>query len=204
MEQKHKCPHCGTVANTTGMQAGEVCQCKACGRDFSIPESVQSAEPIKTAEPVSGPGMSQATALKQPLASRGDRLLARLIDWAISVVLGIPAVIAIVTGGMIESGWFLGIGIAMALLFNLVYFIFQAYWLTIYGQTIGKRIMHIKIVMHDTGKNGGFVPNVLLREILNTLIGIIIFYELIDILFIFSQDQRCIHDHIAGTRVVVA
>jgi hypothetical protein len=29
-------------------------------------------------------------------------------------------------------------------------------------------------------------------------------YSIVDVLFIFRDDRRCIHDHIAGTRVVVA
>jgi uncharacterized RDD family membrane protein YckC len=42
----------------------------------------------------------------------------------------------------------------------------------------------------------------LLRSWLNTLIGIIPFYGLVDVLFIFREDKRCIHDLIAGTHVV--
>ena len=61
---------------------------------------------------------------------------------------------------------------------------------------------HIRIVKVDTGENGGFVTNVLVRTILNGLIGIIPLYGLIDILFIFRGDKRCIHDLIAGTKVV--
>jgi uncharacterized RDD family membrane protein YckC len=66
----------------------------------------------------------------------------------------------------------------------------------------------IKIVKFDTGQNGGFVPNVLLRSIVNGLIGSIPFigalYALVDILFIFAEDRRCIHDHLAGTVVIKA
>ena len=54
----------------------------------------------------------------------------------------------------------------------------------------------------DTGENGGFVPNVLLRFIVNGLLWIIPLYGLVDILFIFRGDRRCIHDMIAGTQVV--
>ena len=64
------------------------------------------------------------------------------------------------------------------------------------------KAVDIKIVKYDTGKNGGFVTNVLLRAIVNGIIGIIPFYGLVDILFIFGEERRCIHDLIAGTRVV--
>ena len=62
----------------------------------------------------------------------------------------------------------------------LVVFIFQMLLLITEGQTVGIRIVKI-----DTGQNGGFVPNVLLRLIVNGLIEVIPFYGLVDILFIF-------------------
>ena len=70
------------------------------------------------------------------------------------------------------------------------------------GQTLGKKALRIRIVKMDTGENGGFVPNVLLRLIVNGLLGIIPLYGLVDILFIFRGDRPCIHDMIAGTQVV--
>jgi uncharacterized RDD family membrane protein YckC len=83
-------------------------------------------------------------------------------------------------------------------------FIFQMVLLTKDGQTVGKKVLGIRIVKMDTGENGGFVPNVLLRLIVNGLIGVIPLYGLVDILFIFRSVRRCIHDLIAGTQVVDA
>ena len=63
--------------------------------------------------------------------------------------------------------------------------------------------MGIMIVKVDTEENGGFVTNCLLRAFVNNLIAQIIpFYGLIDILLIFGSDRRCIHDYLAGTKVV--
>jgi len=70
------------------------------------------------------------------------------------------------------------------------------------GQTIGKRAMGIKIVLKDTLENGGFVVNVLKRGVVNGLICLIPGYFLVDSLFIFRADRRCLHDMIAGTLVV--
>ena len=81
------------------------------------------------------------------------------------------------------------------------------------GQTIGKRLMKIRIVRLDTGKNGGFLTNVVIRgffgfamELVKSLglahLGSAIF--LADTLFIFRKDRRCLHDFIATTRVVKA
>ena len=58
---------------------------------------------------------------------------------------------------------------------------------------MGKKALRIRIVKMDTGENGGFVPNVLLRLIVNGLV---------EILFIFRGDRCCIHDMIAGTQAV--
>ncbi len=46
------------------------------------------------------------------------------------------------------------------------------------------------------------MPNVLVRMVLNGALGLIPFYSLVDALFIFRSDRRCIHDLIAGTVVV--
>ncbi len=121
------------------------------------------------------------------LASRGSRLGAAIIDGLITVI---PFIILT----LIET--ILGLLALAAIL------IFQMVLLTQYGQTLGKKALDIRLVKVDTGQNGGFVPNVLLRLIVNGLLGIIPFYSLVDILFIFRQDRRCIHDLIAGTEVV--
>lgn len=84
----------------------------------------------------------------------------------------------------------------------------QIYLLTTCGQTIGKKIVGIKIVNNEDGSEGGFVKNVLMRGFVNGLISSVPFvgaiYALVDILFIFRQDRRCIHDLIAGTKVINA
>ncbi len=85
-----------------------------------------------------------------------------------------------------------------------LFLIMQMVWLTSDGQTFGKRIVGIKIVSAETGRNLGFGPNVALRAWLTTVLNIIPFFGLIDILLIFRDDKRCIHDLIAGTSVVNA
>ena len=148
-------------------------------------------------EPVAPPQMSPSLKTKpgststrtfQADAGRSDRLLAAIVDglfglifFALSLLLDMPSLFTY--------------GLAL-------YWIYQFYLLTVDGQTIGKKIMKIKIIKRDTGENGGFVSNVLLRWVLNGLLGFIPFYALVDILFIFREDRRCIHDMMAGTKVV--
>jgi uncharacterized RDD family membrane protein YckC len=99
-------------------------------------------------------------------------------------------------------------GVVIVLLGGLILGIIQLVLLTTQGQTIGKRIVSVRIVCNDTGENPGFLKAVLLRAIVNGLIaaipGVGAFYSLVDILFIFGNERRCIHDMIAGTRVVEA
>ncbi|MBN2489492.1 MAG: RDD family protein, partial [Planctomycetes bacterium] len=76
------------------------------------------------------------------------------------------------------------------------------------GQSIGRKLLRIKIVRHDHGGRAGFARVVLVREIVNGLIGSIPFvsyvYALVDSLFIFGHERRCLHDYLAGTKVVTA
>jgi uncharacterized RDD family membrane protein YckC len=87
------------------------------------------------------------------------------------------------------------------------------------GQTIGKKAVGTRIVTLD-GPIAGFYHGVLLRWLpqltlnLASAIFVILFPTahllraalsivlLVDILFIFGGERRCIHDYIAGTRVV--
>ncbi len=166
--------------------------------EHSQPESVIGMAPSlkkKGMEQDSGiPGQTpfMRTPVVMDEAARASRFFARLIDGAAFVV---GYIFIVMSGGE-------GIGSAVGFFLLFALAIYQIYLLATRGQTIGEQAMKIKIVKADDGENGGFVKNVLLREFLNALIGFIPFYSLVDILFIFRGDQRCIHDLIAGTRVV--
>ena len=134
------------------------------------------------------------------LAGRIARLGAVILDGFIYLIP--PVILAVVTpllvhgpGGETVTGAFIIIAILIVFLYQMVLLIKD-------GQTLGKKALRIRIVKMDTGENGGFVPNVLLRFIVNGLLWIIPLYGLVDILFIFRGDRRCIHDMIAGTQVV--
>ena len=78
----------------------------------------------------------------------------------------------------------------------------QVVLLSSHGQTIGKRLMGLRIVRADTGRNGGLVTNVLLRAGVNGLLGLTIVYFIVDSLFLLFRNRLCLHDYIAGTKVV--
>ena len=145
-----------------------------------------------------------ASSPQQLLATRGSRLVAKLIDWAVFVapiiLFFIPSIVA---GDAVDAPGFVRIALAsLGLISILAIAVVQIVLLSKDGQTIGKKALHIRIVKVSTGQNGGFVPNVLLRGWLNFLIGVIPFYRLVDVLFILRKDRRCIHDLIAATRVI--
>jgi uncharacterized RDD family membrane protein YckC len=85
---------------------------------------------------------------------------------------------------------------------------YQVWLLTTQGQTIGKRLLKIRIVLVKDLSNGGFVANVLLRGLVPWIITAVPFagaaFAVADPGFIFREDRRCLHDHIAGTCVIKA
>ena len=128
------------------------------------------------------------------LATRKLRLFAALAD---GFIVAVPYVV-----GSLEvvptPVRLVGVVASLALL------VVQLVMVTNSGQTIGKRLVGIRIVLKDTLENGGFVVNVLKRGLLNGLLSLIPGYFLVDCLIIFREDRRCLHDMIAGTCVILA
>lgn len=159
------------------------------------------------------------TATGLALAERGTRLAAWFIDniiafiavlpgllalgasFARSMVSGQPNIEAVDAGQLAFGGMLFFAGL-------LIVIVFQVWMLTTRGQTIGKRLLSIRIVRFADNTNPGFVSAVLLRAIVPGLLGAVPYigflFTLVDICFIFRDDRRCIHDLIAGTKVVKA
>jgi uncharacterized RDD family membrane protein YckC len=142
------------------------------------------------------------TVQQYSLATRTSRLIAAIMDttiqWGPPVgILGILEEMNINKQSSIYD-----IFSVLMVLFFLVIGIMQIYFLVVRGQTIGKIIKKIKIVKKSDDSNGGFKTNVLFRAILNNILCNIPFYWFIDVLMIFNKDNECIHDTIAGTKVV--
>jgi uncharacterized RDD family membrane protein YckC len=151
----------------------------------------------------------------EQLASRGERLAAYLFEVALALPFGlVGGVLGYKLGraaGMhepLEPSLIFALGLTALCMIALT--IVQMYWLSTRGQTLGKHWMKIRIVRLD-GRNPGFVGAVLQRGLLNFgvyLALLLMFrplayaYLLADILFIFGPQNRCLHDMIAGTKVV--
>ena len=144
------------------------------------------------------------------LASLGARFGAALIDSFIMIVIIVPLMWALGDFGDLSrqderenlrsalwsaAGFFIWLGV-------------NAYLLAKHGQSVGKRLVGIRIVNIDDNRRTPFSKIVFLRTLPVQLVGAIPvlggLFTLVDILFIFRQDRRCVHDLIAGTRVVAA
>lgn len=189
-------------------------RCRSCGADLATrsgsPRVSSAGGPAAAAVPMDGGFDAAVASAAAPviytsglLASRGSRLAAAILDGLIVLASMAPGFLLMSNGaGSPEEMLQKGAMAAMVgpFLLGLYYMII----LTRDGQTLGKKIMKIRIVRFDDGSNPGFGRVIGRRVFLNGLLGYIPFYALVDVLFIFGSQQRCVHDLIAGTKVVQA
>jgi uncharacterized RDD family membrane protein YckC len=197
MTLRFRCTGCGKMLDAPFMKVGDTVRCGECREEMKIP---QDAVDVIEQE-VRHDGTTSLTAEQLQasesvaLAGRGHRFGAWFID-KLAFVIPLVLISPVRNDETLYFMAFAGIAI--------VYIAVQWVLLTTEGQTVGKMIMEIKIVEKETGKNGGFMTNVILRNVVNFIISWIPLYGLIDVLFIFKEDRRCLHDLIAGTKVVRA
>jgi uncharacterized RDD family membrane protein YckC len=145
-------------------------------------------------------------------AERGTRLAAHILDSLIfGVMVGAWVFAGLVVGGTTGTGPNARPNFNAAMLTGLaigsVGFIAWC-WLTVVfvmrnGQSIAKRLLHIKVVRSD-GSPVTLGRIFWLRNVANIALGLIPFYGLVDPLFIFGEQRQCLHDKIADTIVVKA
>lgn len=140
-------------------------------------------------------------------ATRGSRLGAAMIDGVLmSIAFILPAALmasqahtASETGKMLIV-LFMLVGSVALIVVNCVFLHRNA-------QTIGKRLLGIKVVRTD-GSRIGLGRIFGMRFLPVTLLGLIPFIGrlsgLVDALFIFNAERRCLHDRIADTIVIRA
>ncbi len=143
------------------------------------------------------------------LAGRGARLLGTLLDGFFILVIMLPIMI---WSGYIDRAAANSVGIAELAFWSVfgaaIWVALNAYLLMTAGQTIGKRIVGTRIVSNVDGKIIGFTKVLFLRYLPFTLGGQVPLVGpiagIVNVLFIFSPSRRCLHDLIAGTKVVKA
>jgi uncharacterized RDD family membrane protein YckC len=167
------------------------------------------------------------------LADRGTRLLAASIDELILLGAALPALFgairiaahgalaslpadptlidpSLIDTDQIEShlisGMLSGPGFVVTVFALLVWCGITAWLVATNGQTIGKRMVGIKVV-RTNGSPASFARIFLLRNVVSTLPALLpyigLLYQLIiDPIFIYQDSRRCLHDMIADTIVV--
>jgi len=141
-------------------------------------------------------------------ATRGQRLLASLLDTVIALAIMLPVQLKL--GVYKNFPQIAKLSIGQTLLWGafsiLVWFILHGYFLAKNAQTIGKRLVGIRVEDQAFERPAEVWKLTILRYLPTAAVSLIpyvgAFVTLIDVLFIFRRDQRCIHDHIAGTVVV--
>ena len=138
------------------------------------------------------------------LAGRGQRLLASIIDTVLIIVVIIVAVVlGVISTDEKASKANELVGVLIAVVAHLA---INGWLLHTQGQTLGKKLMGIRIVRGD-GKPGSILDFYVKRTLPIQIIALIPignFFSLIDALFIFRADRRCIHDQFAGTEVIAS
>lgn len=155
------------------------------------------------------------------LAERGARLLAATIDELILLAISlpmvfgaVPAIVTMLSGGtdpeLIDTSDVLramiaGPGTIITVVALIAWCVITAWLVAANGQSIGKRMVGIKVVRTD-GSRASFARIFLLRNVVNALPNLLPYvgwlYQLIDPLLIYQDSRQCLHDRIADTIVV--
>ena len=209
-----RCPECGGISQISAEPfptarpssiADTTAQISSAGPRFDGPsQPTSTAEnpyaPPASIKPVTRPMGPSYTSF--PPASRWKRFVGSVLDVLIHVGSMVPGIVAIILlgDGADEAAMAAAVlvtfgGLAVVAIYNWVL-------ITRTGQSIAKWMLAMRIVTTD-GELPGFVKGVLVRlwvpAILNQFCGL---FSLVDALFIFGDQQRCVHDYMADTIVV--
>lgn len=138
------------------------------------------------------------------LADRFERLLAAFIDGAIAAAAAAVIYLPLTYFSNLSEEIRLSL---MAVGLGAVEIV-QVLLIARTGQTIGKKIFEIRIVDHEQQTNPGFFRAVVLRRWAFTAVGVVPLVggliNALDLPWIFGRERRCLHDHLADTKVVKA
>lgn len=155
---------------------------------------------------------------KYPQATRLSRLLAQILDFLILYIpMSVAANLLGVTADMIQGieeffateeipAQLVTSSYQIILIHVVLYLLINSYFLWYQGQTLGKKIMKIAIV-DSSQRVPSFTKLVALRYLPFKFfsaapVPALSIVWILNFLFIFRQDQRCLHDLLAGTYVI--
>jgi len=167
----------------------------------------QVSRSVNAANPYAPPRAAVSDAREEieevELASRGLRLGAYLLDYLIgNVAVYVPALLASAIVPPTRDG-IAPLVVVMMCLGWLAWLVITIVLVARNGQTIGKKLLNIKVVRSD-GTKATLGRIFWLRNFVPALLFITIIFPLIDNFFIFSETKQCLHDKIADTIVVNA
>lgn len=192
---------------------GPLWQCSRCGNPFCLDCVVQIGGQTYCADCKSEAmrDLRAGVSVHQlELASVGARFVAIFID---SLIISIPLVLVIlaVVFGIIGvgqgqdppdeviGGLMIGLQLVMMFLVMGIWILYEGTMLSRGGQTIGKKIMKLKVVTPEGNEitRGQAYGRAAIRQLIS------LFCALVDYAPALGQDKTCIHDMAAKTRVVV-
>lgn len=168
--------------------------------------------PDADADADAGSSYRHTSASQRPLvlAPRGTRLGASFIDGVLALGILLPIQYAAgVFEGLAQGAKQTPLQTVLWSMGGLVLFVLlHGYFLKQNGQTIGKRLLRIRIASVEDGSTPP-LDRLLLWRVLPTQLVVLVPYVgplamLVDAFFIFRPDHRCVHDHLARTIVVRA
>ncbi len=168
--------------------------------------------PFSPYQPPSADELPQSIGDRDPTASRraslGQRFVAAMLDGLVSlVVLGPLEYKAGMFDGFpkVRPPTFAENALWAAVGFG-VWFAIQGYFLSKSAQTIGKRVMGIRILNAANGEPAPLLKIVFVRYLPISMLVLIPkvgpLLSLVDVLFIFRRNRRCLHDQLADTVVM--
>jgi uncharacterized RDD family membrane protein YckC len=145
-------------------------------------------------------------ALEQ-LADPGTRLIAMLVDRFTSL-LPLPVTLVLVSllsaaGAEEKPAHVVTLLVLVGVLGSLGMLCYQLYLLLTTGQSLGKRMVGIKVVRTD-GSPIDVTRLIFLRNLLPAFVNLPTcgLFSLVNALIILTAERRCLHDHIADTKVI--
>lgn len=169
-----------------------------------VPSPAEPEDANPYAAPKARVQQPQAFDEERPLASRLSRLFAIILDSLLAMAL--LAALVIPMTKFSSAGEEAIAAIAMISVVPFMVLQFVLIWKR--SQTLGKIIMKIRIDEYGSNRRAGPLKAIVLRSIVAGAISSIpivgLLFTIINPLFIFGHERRCLHDHIAGTVVRVA